>query len=245
MVEDLLNLWKGIVIHQESSLKVRAALLAVTSDLPALRKITGFLGHKADLGCSRCKFQAEREPGTKGASGRMCYYTHTNSAARRHDEVTEQARRYQSASSKSDAAGIAQRNGVRYSELLRLPYFDIVRMTTTDPMHSFLLGLVKRETELNLKYLTPAKNEEFIRRLKSIRMPYDIGRLPNNIFDHNEGISGVTANQWKAYITTYATPCMYKLLPERPYKSLVFLAEIVKIIVLKPHIKEAVRQRPG
>ena len=29
---------------------LRAALLCVTSDLPAVRKITQFLGHKADLG---------------------------------------------------------------------------------------------------------------------------------------------------------------------------------------------------
>ena len=47
---------------------MRAALLSVASDLPAIRKITQFLGHKADLGCTRCKFRAEREAGTVGAS---------------------------------------------------------------------------------------------------------------------------------------------------------------------------------
>ena len=70
---------------------MRAALLCVTSDLPALRKITQFLGHKADLGCTRCKFHAECEPGTRGASGRMSYYTGSNTVARNHSETVAQA----------------------------------------------------------------------------------------------------------------------------------------------------------
>ncbi len=69
---------------------------------------------------------------------------------------------------------ITQRNGVRYSQLLRLPYFDLVRMSTVDPMHTFLLGMVKRETELNVSSLSSSDKCEFLRRLKSIT-PYDIG----------------------------------------------------------------------
>ena len=82
---------------------------------------------------------------------------------------------------------------------MRLPYFDIVRMSITDPMHSFLLGLVRKETELNLAKLTPDQYKEFVERIKSVRMPHDIGRLPTNIFDSNDGLgySGVTADQWK------------------------------------------------
>lgn len=210
---------------------LRAALITVTSDLPALRKITQFMGHKADLGCSRCKFKAEREPGTRGASGRMSYYTSIVADKRKQDELVLQGNEFNHAHSKSDAAAIAKKNGFRYSQLLRLPYFDMVRMTATDPMHSFLLGLVKRETELNLQLLTPTQRQEFIRRVKSIKMPSDVGRLPTNIFDNSEGASGVTANQWKTYIVTYARPCMYKLLPERHYKSLVLLTQIVSNII--------------
>lgn len=110
----------------EDRQNVRAALLAVTADMPAMRKLTQFLGHKADLGCSRCKFSAEREPGTQGASGRMSYVTTCNCTNRTHDEVVQQAEEYRSATTKTAAATIAQRNGVRYSELVRLPYFDIV-----------------------------------------------------------------------------------------------------------------------
>ena len=39
-------------------------------------------------------------------------------------------------------------NSVRYSALLILPYFDIVRMYVVDPMHNLLLGTAKRMMEL-------------------------------------------------------------------------------------------------
>ena len=149
---------------------------------------------------------------------------------RTHQEVVQQAQEFKDALTKSDAAAIAKKNGVRYSDLLRLPYFDIVRMCATDPMHTFLLGMVKRETELNLQFLNTQEKQEFLRRVKSVKMPYDMGRLPTNVFDREEGITGITAAQWMNYIICYARPCLYKLLPERPYKCMVLLSQIVTII---------------
>lgn len=103
-------------------------------------------------------------------------------------------------------------------------------MATTDPMHTFLLGMMRRETELNLEELGGANLAEFTRRVKSIQVPYDVGRLPTNIFDQGEVLSGVTAAQWKLYIITYARPCLYKLLPPLAYKSIVLLSEIVALV---------------
>lgn len=82
LIDDLLSLWNGVQLFPGSSETLRAALVTVSADLPALRKITQFLGHKADLGCSRCKFKAERELGTRGATGRMSYYTTTSAEPR-------------------------------------------------------------------------------------------------------------------------------------------------------------------
>lgn len=36
--------------------------------------------------------------------------------------------------------GFFKTNGVRYTELCRLRYFDAIRMTVVDPMHNILLG---------------------------------------------------------------------------------------------------------
>lgn len=228
----MLQLWNGVPLIPDdpSSQTLRAALLAVSSDLPAVRKITQFLGHKADMGCSKCTFSADREPGKKGATGHMSYFTPAPCQNRSHNEVVEQAREFKDAPTKVKATKIAQKYGVRYSELLRLPYIDIVRMHCTDPMHTFLLGMVQRETELNLKLMTTAQNEEFVRRVKSMRVPYDLGRLPNNIFDKGERVDGITAAQWKLYIIVYARPCLLKLLPPRAYKCIVLLSEIVTLL---------------
>ena len=230
IIDDLIDLWNGISISSSDGTQcMRAALLAVAADLPAIRKVTQFLGHKADLGCTRCKFRAEREPHTAGACGRMSYFTPLRCEPRTHPEVVSQVLEYKQARRKVEAARIAQKNGVRYSQLLRLPYFDIVRMTTIDPMHTFLLGMVKRETALHLDMLSNSERKEFVRRLKSVKLPYDIGRLPSNIFDR-DSLDGATADQWKTYITTCARPCMHKLIPSLPYKSLVLLSEIVSMI---------------
>lgn len=100
-------------------------------------------------------------------------------------------------------------------------------------MHTFLLGMVKRETELNMTQLSPGQKKEFLRRLKSLKLPHDLGRLPSNIFDGDSGvISSCTAQQWKNYAIVFARPCLYKLLSDDAYKCLVALCRIVALISL-------------
>lgn len=95
IVDDLLQLWNGIPILPDGSI-ARAALLGVSADMPALRKVAQFLGHKADFGCSRCIFQAEREPSKQGASGKMSYFTSSCPRKRTMSEIYVQAKEYQS-----------------------------------------------------------------------------------------------------------------------------------------------------
>ena len=91
--------------------------------------------YKADLGCSICQFRAKREDG-RTAAGRMSYYTSYDDPEplRRAEDVRRQAKEYEAAYKRSEkqARETAQRNGVRSSELLRLPYFD--------PMHKNVSG---------------------------------------------------------------------------------------------------------
>ena len=195
LVDYLLLLKDGLDLLPNGGI-VKAALLGLSADMPALRKVAQFLGHKADLGCSRCTFMAERQPGKQGASGKMSYCTLSYAPQRTKAQTLIQAKEYQSAKSLTQAQSIQRKNGVRYSELLRLPYFDIVRMTITDPMHTFLLGMVQNETKLCLSSLSGTKLSEFYKRLKNIKVPYDMGRLPNYI-NSSEELSALTAQQWK------------------------------------------------
>ena len=55
LVEDLLKLWNGVeMLTTEGKHVIHAALLCNSSDIPATRKIGGFVGHGALKGCSRC-----------------------------------------------------------------------------------------------------------------------------------------------------------------------------------------------
>ena len=57
-MEELKELWHGIDIPlPHTSIRhglVKAALTGISCDLPAIRKVCGFPGHSAMLGCSKC-----------------------------------------------------------------------------------------------------------------------------------------------------------------------------------------------
>ena len=60
LVEELLKFWSGIELEVRCGVYVhrqlvRCALLCCSCDLPAGRKLCGFLGHSAHLDCSKCK----------------------------------------------------------------------------------------------------------------------------------------------------------------------------------------------
>lgn len=58
LVDELLELWNpGITVPGEdgNDIKIRGLLMCCACDIPASRKIGGFLGHAAKQGCNKCK----------------------------------------------------------------------------------------------------------------------------------------------------------------------------------------------
>lgn len=56
-VDELNASWKGVIISTSLTpvlLEVFAALLCVAADIPATRKVCGFVGHSANRACSKC-----------------------------------------------------------------------------------------------------------------------------------------------------------------------------------------------
>ena len=90
LIQELSLLWEGtyLSVHNygESQL-VRAALLCVACDIPAARKVGGFLGHSANYGCSKCMKLFPGSVGNKDYSGfiRTSWNPRTNS--RHHTSV--------------------------------------------------------------------------------------------------------------------------------------------------------------
>ena len=56
LVDELMQLWEGVGVSANtmSTFTLRAALLCFISDIPATRKVCGFPGFRAKLGCSKC-----------------------------------------------------------------------------------------------------------------------------------------------------------------------------------------------
>ena len=62
LVDELLQLYNtGVTVITNGNEEhiVKAALLCIAADLPAARKLCGFLGHAAKVGCSKCKKEFE------------------------------------------------------------------------------------------------------------------------------------------------------------------------------------------
>ena len=153
LVQDLLSFWDGVELsvvngsHIERKV-VRCAIICCSCDLPAGRKLCGFLGHSAHLGCSKCKkFFPSMGDGLDGLdhSGfqRANWIPRTNQSHRQDVHKLSQCK------SKTELHRKESELGCRYSSLLDLPYFDPPTMLVVDPMHNLFLGVAKHFLKKN------------------------------------------------------------------------------------------------
>ena len=96
---------------------------------------------------------------------------------------------------KTELQKAESRLGCRYSVLLKLPYFNALRMLIVDPMHLFL-GSAKYFLK-NILVGQKITNETDLvviqERVDSLVVPSDIGRIPHKILS---GFASFTADQW-------------------------------------------------
>ncbi|GBC24892.2 uncharacterized protein LOC114575947 [Rhizophagus irregularis DAOM 181602=DAOM 197198] len=86
---------------------------------------------------------------------------------------------------------------VRWSEMLRLPYFNPIRHLIVDPMHCLFLGIahwIVKKLWIDSGKITKKDLELMERRAKALKVPADIRRIPYKIAT-GEGFSGFTVNQ--------------------------------------------------
>ena len=148
LVDELLLLWDtGVMLKHSGSCfpqLFKGALLCVACDVSAARKVCGFTGHASAAGCSKCmkRFKTGGIGTPSDYSGfDYCYPRQNNEQGRQANEIKNQT-------SQDDADKLTSLYGTRYTELLRLPYFDSVRFTIIDPMHNLFLGTAKRMLEI-------------------------------------------------------------------------------------------------
>ena len=127
---------------------------------------------------------------------------------------------------------LLSKNGVRYSLLLELPYLDIVKFHTIDPMHNMLLGTAKHviKTWIKNEIITPQKLQIIEERVSQIQSPYDVGRLPLKI---SSTFTGFTANQWLNWTLIYSVIALKGLLPQTHYNCWLLYVRACSILCTK------------
>src|SRR6202789_3244416 len=140
LVDDLIDFWEtGVKFSQTSNYKagrlVRCALLLLVCDLPGARKTAGFASSAHEHFCSVCHCTRSQH-----GYGHLDYHMWRK---RTNSECRSFASRFETAQDEETRAQLFKQSGIRWSELLRLPYFDIVQCVVVDAMHNLFLGLIK------------------------------------------------------------------------------------------------------
>ena len=144
VIDELKALWKGVGLRSclsRFTLTFRAAVISISSDIPATRKICGFKGHSAYRGCSSC---LKKFPGGFGEKKDYSRFDRNSWTPRTNQDHRTQAIKMSRCKTKAERTLIGQNSGIsHYSVLLDLEYFDIIRFCTVDPMHNLFLGTSK------------------------------------------------------------------------------------------------------
>ena len=182
LVQELIKLRRGIKMETtEGEHLVRALLLCSASDIPASRKLGGFLGHAAAKGCSRClkEFPTENFGDKKDYSG----FDRSEWPKRTVEEHRDVGMSWKHCNTLAKRQNLEQKYGVRFTELLRLPYFDTVRFIIVDPMHNMLLGTPKRMVAIwkTLELLNADNFAAIQESVDRFTTPSDVGRIPHKI----------------------------------------------------------------
>ena len=214
-INELKALWIGVKVNTcnspSTSVEVRAALLCCAADIPAARKLCGFLGHSANRGCSHCyKFF----PGGFGERKDYSGFDRDQWPRRTSQQHRQDAYRVRNCKSEIEAEKLASKLGTRYTALLELPYYEAIQMCAIDPMHNLFLGTAKRVFSkwIESDIIGKAGLENIQSRIEEISTSSDIGRLPGNI---KSNYGGYTAAQWKNFVLLYSMYALKDILPEQ------------------------------
>lgn len=139
LIDDLHDFWKDGVHYSKTPLHpqgrvVRCAVVPLVCDLLAARQMGGFASHASSHFCSFClqKLEDIEDLDWQNWATRTCA------------EHRQIAIKWRDAASELERNDLFETHGLRWTELLRLPYWDPTAFTLLDSMHALFLGNLKR-----------------------------------------------------------------------------------------------------
>lgn len=118
-----------------------------------------------------------------------------------------------------------RKTGARYSELMRLCYFDCIRMNIIDLLHNLFLGTAKHVVKSiwvkrgTLQSGAFAKIQDTVNDMK---VPAAMGRIPRKIASN---FSSFTADEWKNLTLYFSLVALKDVLPLNHYACWVLFVE--------------------
>ena len=232
IVNQLISLWNGynIITHESNDGRfVRGAIIACSSDVPATRKLCGFIS--ARIACYRCHKSANfvnNQPNFGGFEDFSDWFT-----TRDIDVIREKAAEWKNCTTEESRKAHVSQNHVRWSEIYRLPYFNPVRFCVVDPMHCLFLGIAKwivTKLWIGEGIINDGMLRTMQKRADMIKITSDLGRRPVRIAT-GDGFSNFTADMWKTFIMIFAIPITWDFLDEKDKKILAYFVRACKILL--------------
>ena len=216
IVSDLNKLFNGVMMKNPTSLStVRAVLSCCVCDMPATRKLCGFLSFHAKMGCSKCMKQFPRFSSINKSD--FSGFDVENWNDRQCEVHLQKAREARDANNKKARESIESSYGARFSLLHNLICFNVVRCHVVDPMHNLFLGIAKHAVDTWKK--TSTLTDSDCRKIQSIvdvvDPPPGIGRIPRKI---GSEFTAVTADEWKNWTITYSVYALHDILPPEDFQ---------------------------
>lgn len=129
----LYGTWFTRTFEHPEGRRSREAIIPTVNDLPGSRKVTGSASHSANMFCSLCHLQKSE----------INCLDESKFRPKTCEEHRKFAKEWLEATSKTRRKALFKKHGVRWSELLRLCYWDPVNWVVVDGMHNLFLGLVR------------------------------------------------------------------------------------------------------
>ncbi|OAD65652.1 hypothetical protein PHYBLDRAFT_102328, partial [Phycomyces blakesleeanus NRRL 1555(-)] len=140
LVAELNQLYGGVVmptIQCPSGALVRSVLLPIACDIPATCKNCGFTSHSSTCACNKCNQQFPCLSDSNAAD--YSAFVLSEWVPRTDAKNCCDVKLWRMASSDAQRKRLERENGVRWSELHDLVYFNLVECTVINPIHNLYL----------------------------------------------------------------------------------------------------------
>jgi hypothetical protein len=155
LIDELADFWEPGFMFSRTALHsnqvVRCALACVICDLPAARKVGAFAGVVANHFCTVCSCNGKLSLGRIDTD-------HDEWQPRNPADLRQEAEKWRDGTLQ-DQHTVFQDNGLRYSVLWRLAYWDPSRQLVVDPMHCLFENLAHHHFRDYLALTVPASKE--------------------------------------------------------------------------------------